>query len=200
MPQRAHDSRCAAGIRHTPQEGDFAMRSPQAGIATRPIGIGSQILAISAAAALLAFTLGVGLASANAGDHRYAENTFTKWITVMGPTPYFASMGGIVGGDVGDGTFSGFVVTRTPNATGVVIDAIYQFHGFRHSFTAPVHVVQTGTTAGATAVISGQVTDGWLAGNMVEGQYTVGSCTHGGLTTTCFSGTLTILRGTHSDE
>lgn len=39
------------------------MRSLQAGIATRPIGIGSQVLAIVAAAALLAFTFGVGLAS-----------------------------------------------------------------------------------------------------------------------------------------
>ena len=160
----------------------------------------TRILAIVAAAALLAFTLGVGLASANAGDHRYAENTFTKWITGPGPAPYLATMGGIVGGDVGEGTFSGYVVTRTPTATGVVIDAIYQFHGSRHSFTAPVHVVQTGSTTGATAVISGQVTDGWLASNMVEGQYTVGSCTHGGLTTTCFSGTLTILRGTDSEE
>jgi hypothetical protein len=177
------------------------MRSPQAAIATRSIGLGSQVLAIATAAVLLAFTLGVGLASANAGDHRYAENTFTKWITGLGPAPYFASMGGIVGGDVGDGTFSGYVVTRTPTATGVVIDAIYQFHGSRHSFTAPVHVVQTGSTTGATAVITGQVTDGWLAGTMVEGQYTVGTCDHGSVTGgTCFSGTLTILRGTDSED
>src|SRR5512143_677441 len=151
----------------------------------------ARVLAIAAAVALLAFTLGVGLASANGGDHRYADNTFTKWITGPGPAPYVATMGGIVGGDVGNGTFSGFVVTKTLTATGAVIDAIYQFHGSRHSFTAPVHVVQTGLTA----VISGQVSDGWLAGALVEGQYTQGTCTHGGLTTTCFSGTLTILRG-----
>lgn len=154
------------------------------------------MLAIAAAAALLAFTLGVGLAAANSGDHRYADNTFTKWITGPGPTPYVATMGGIVGGDVGGGTFSGFVVTKTLTATGAVIDAIYQFHGSRHSFTAPVHVVQTGLTA----AISGQITDGWLAGASVEGQYTQGTCTHGGLTITCFSGTLTILRGTDPNE
>lgn len=152
----------------------------------------ARALVIAAAAALLVFTLGVGLTSAGGGDHRYADNTFTKWISGGGPAPYVATMGGIVGGDVGDGTFSGFVVTKTLTATGAVIDAIYRFHGSRHSFTAPVHVVQTGLSA----VISGQVTDGWLAGNMVEGQYTQGTCTHGGLTTTCFSGTLVILRGT----
>jgi hypothetical protein len=154
------------------------------------------VLAIVAAAALLALTVGVGLASANAGDHRYADNTFTKWIAGAGPAPYLATMGGFVGGDVGDGAFSGYVVTKTLTETGAVIDAIYQFHGARHSFTAPVHVVQTGLTA----VITGQITDGWLAGAMVEGQYTQGTCTHGGVTTTCFSGTLTILRGIDSDE
>jgi hypothetical protein len=174
-----------AGHCHAPQEGISAMRSLQA-----------RVLAMATAAALLVFTLGVGLASANAGDHRYADNTFTKWITGAGPAPYVATMGGIVGGDVGQGTFSGYVVTKTVTPTGAVIDAIYEFHGFRHSFTAPVHVVQTGITA----VITGQVTEGWLAGSMVEGQYTQGTCPHGGLTTTCFSGTLTILRGIDSDE
>ena len=172
------------------------MHSLGAGIATRSIGISSRIPAVVTAAAMLVLTLGVGLASASGGDHRYADNTFTKWITGPGPAPYVATMGGLVGGDVGDGTFSGFVVTKTLTATGAVIDAIYQFHGSRHSFTAPVHVVQTGLTA----VISGQVTDGWLAGALVEGQYTQGTCSHGGLTTTCFSGTLVILRGVDSDE
>lgn len=168
------------------------MRSQQASIAPRSI----RVLAIAAAAVLLALTLGVGLAQASAGDHRYADTTFTKWITGAGPSPYLATMGGIVGGDVGEGTFSGYVVTKTVTATGAVIDAIYQFNGSRHSFTAPVHVVQTGLTA----VINGQISDGWLAGANVQGEYTQGTCTHGGLTTTCFSGTLTILRGTDADE
>jgi hypothetical protein len=162
----------------------------------------ARAFAIAAAAALLVFTLGIGLASAGGGDHRYAENTFTKWITGPGPAPYVATMGGIVGGDVGVGTFSGYVVTKTPTitggvTTGAVIDAIYQFHGSRHSFTAPVHVVQTGLTA----VITGQITEGWLAGAMVAGQYTQGTCDHGSVTGgTCFSGTLTILRGTDAEE
>lgn len=159
----------------------------------------ARVLAIATAAALLTVTLGVGLASASGGDHRYAENTFTKWITGAGPAPYVATMGGIVGGDVGDGTFSGFVVTKTPTATGAVIDAIYQFHGARHSFTAPVHVVQTGLDA----VITGQVTEGWLAGAMVEGQYTqylAGTCPVSGVATACFSGTLTILRGLDAED
>jgi hypothetical protein len=52
-----------------------------------------------------------------------------------------------------------------------------------------------------TAVISGQVTDGWLKGARVEGQYTQGTCDHGSVTGgTCFSGTLTIMRGIHADD
>src|SRR6266545_5904624 len=153
----------------------------------------TRALAVATAVALLTLALGAGVASAGGPrDHNNAENTFTKWITGAGPAPYVATMGGIVGGDVGDGTFSGYVVTKTLTATGAVIDAIYQFHGSRHSFTAPVHVVQTGLNA----VVTGQITDGWLAGTIVEGQYTQGTCEQApGVFGTCFQGTLDILRG-----
>lgn len=50
------------------------MRSLQAGIATPSIGLGSQVLAIAVAAASLAFTLGVGLASASRGEMRRIRN------------------------------------------------------------------------------------------------------------------------------
>jgi hypothetical protein len=48
----------------------------------------------------------------------------------------------------------------------------------------------------STAVIIGVVTDGWLKGNLVEGEYTQIQCPHDNITTDCFQGTLDILRGT----
>jgi hypothetical protein len=48
-----------------------------------------------------------------------------------------------------------------------VLEALYHFTGSRHSFTALVHVVQSGSANGSTAVITGVVTDGWLEGNLV---------------------------------
>ena len=79
-----------------------------------------------------------------------------------------------------------------------VIDAVYHFNGSEHAFTAQMHVVATGHAAGDTAVLTGRVTAGWLKGNLVSAEYTQGTCTHGGVTTTCFQGSLAILRGTKS--
>ena len=44
------------------------------------------------------------------------------------------------------------------------------------------------------AVIIGVVTDGWLEGNLVQGEYTQKACPQG----TCYQGTLDILRGSKS--
>jgi len=167
------------------------MRSPRAAIATRFIGTGSRALAIVAAVALLALSLGVGLAWA--GDARNAENTFTKWIAG------YPNMAGVVGGDVGDGTYSGVILSRTGTGTladPILITADYHFNGSRHDFTARVDIVEIIPTA----TISGVVTDGWLQGNLAVGEFTVTTCSHGGLTTTCFEGTFDILRGTKPEE
>jgi hypothetical protein len=169
------------------------MRSIRLSTPTSARGIRTRALAVTATVALLAVSLGAGAVLADDGrDHRNAENTFTKWITGPGAPPALANMGGVVGGDVGDGAFSGQVLTKTPTSTGAVIDAIYHFDGSRHSFTAAVHVVQTGVNA----VISGVVTDGWLKGNLVEAGYEQITCDHDGTTSTCFQGWLDILRGT----
>ena len=80
-------------------------------------------------------------------------------------------MAGVVGGDVGAGAFAGEILTYTPGNTPTdptVIEALYHFNGSRHSFTAAVHVEQTGLSA----VVTGVVTDGWLRGNPVRGPYT----------------------------
>jgi len=172
------------------------------GTPTRVMGLRTRVLALMAAAALMTLTLGAAMASADSRDNRTAENTFTKWITGPGPAPIVASMAGIVGGDVGAGTFTGEVLTLVdspapPVGDGTrVINAVYHFNGSRHSFSALMHVVATGHAFGDTAVLTGRVTEGWLAGNLIAAEYTQGTCTHGGLTTTCFSGTLDILRGT----
>lgn len=88
--------------------GRYAINSIRIGRPTRVLGIRPRALALMAAVALLTLSLGAGVASAdNARYHRNAENTFTKWVTGLGPAPFFASMAGFVGGDVGDGAFTG---------------------------------------------------------------------------------------------
>ena len=112
----------------------------------------------------------------------------------MGDRP-FPNMAGVVGGDVGRGAFTGEVLDI--NGAGqsddpAFIHAHYHFNGRFHSFTADVHVTQILNKA----VIIGVVTDGWLEGNLVEGEYTQITCKHDNTTTDCFRGTLDILRGT----
>ena len=79
-----------------------------------------------------------------------------------------------------------------------MIEALYHFNGSKHSFTALVHVEQTGLKA----VIIGVVTEGWLKGNMVQGEYTQITCVQAPSSTsgTCFQGTLDIMRGSKSKD
>lgn len=44
-------------------------------------------------------------------------------------------------------------------------------------------------------MIIGDVTEGWLKGNLVEGGYTQIQGSHDNIVTDCFQGTLDILRG-----
>jgi hypothetical protein len=109
-----------------------------------------------------------------------ATATFTKWMVGEGP-----SMAGVVGGAVGEGAYVGQVLDLTQGPT-AVIEARYQFNGSKQSFTALVHVEQTGLEA----VISGVVTDGWGKGNLLKGEYTEIKCEHDGVTTDCWQGTV----------
>ena len=152
--------------------------------------IRTRALAVIATVVLLSLSLGVGAVAADSRDHRVAENTFTKWITDFDA----GTMAGVVGGDVGHGTYAGQILAFSGSGTvadPVMITADYHFFGARHSFTAHVNIVQIG----AHASISGVVTDGWLKGNLAEGEYAVISCSHDGSTTDCYQGTLDILRG-----
>lgn len=146
-------------------------------------------LALVAGVAFSILSLRPGEASADdKRDHRSAENTFTKWITA------YPNMAGVVGGDVGRGAYAGEILSFQPGVPGspTFIEAFYHFNGRIHSFTAHVYITQLDLKA----VIIGVVTDGWLKGNLVEGEYTQIQCPHDNITTDCFQGTLDILRGT----
>ena len=153
-------------------------------------------LAVIAGLAGLAFTGGPGLVSAN--ENRNANMTFTKWVTDTDHPVFPWDMQGIVGGDVGQGAYAGEVLTRVDDGTTTRIHALYHFNGKKHSFTADLEVTQTNATG--AAVLSGVISDGWLKGNSVSGQFaTLPSCDvptpaniFGSL---CFKGTLTIERG-----
>lgn len=122
-----------------------------------------------------------------------AQVTFTKCVTFLPASPcppYRADMAGVVGGEVGEGIFTGklLVVNAMDVEAGVAkLEALYHFEGSEHSFTALVHIEQRGSTPGSKAVISGVVTQGWLKGHAVEGEFTA---IGGG----CFEGTLAIAR------
>jgi hypothetical protein len=88
------------------------------------------------------------------------QNTFTKWVTTA------PAMKGVVGGACGNGTYAGEILKDTEGAT-EVIEALYHFNGSKHSFSALVHVEGNGMKA----VISGVVTEGWLKGSPVQGQF-----------------------------
>jgi len=112
-------------------------------------------------------------------------------------------MEGIVGGDVGNGVYAGEVLSDdlTQQPAYWIANAQYEFHGEENSFIADVHVVQNNSTG--TAVITGVVTQGWLKGAHLTGEYTVmPSCpiaTPGNVFgTLCFQGTLHIHRGPNS--
>ena len=62
-----------------------------------------------------------------------------------------ANMAGVVGGEVGDGIFTGELLLNEPTATGTHEVAVYHFTGPGHSFTALVNVVQTGARSVASS-------------------------------------------------
>ncbi len=129
--------------------------------------------------------------------------TFTKWVTSLPANPPSmagVSMAGVVGGDVGKGRYAGKVLSddlsQEPNFW--LAHARYKFYGRKHSFIADVRVTQNNTTG--TAVITGVVTQGWLKGARLTGEYTVMPvcpiATPGNVFgTLCFQGTLHVLRG-----
>ena len=117
---------------------------------------------------LVATTAGAALAyNSDAKGHTF-DNTFTKWVTTSPPAP------GVVAnmvGDVGTGTYKGEVLSVNTVGNITSIHALYHFNGSKHAFTAELNVTQD--ESAGTATITGDVTEGWLNGASVTGEYTV---------------------------
>jgi hypothetical protein len=137
-----------------------------------------------AALAILAVTLLFQPKVTRADDHRQqggqthgdATVYFTNWVSeISPPSGIFADMDGVItGGDVGDGIFIGEALTRTVDSEGVIrVEAVYHLLGSKHSFTARIHAVQQVAGIGQKGTITGVVTEGWLKGHAVEGEWTV---------------------------
>jgi hypothetical protein len=101
-----------------------------------------------------------------------AKITFTKWVTALPNQPgLIANMEGIVsGGDAGPGTFVGEVLKWDTSGPVIDIVAVYHFTGSKQAFTAVVHATRPKTSP--DGVIVGVVTDGWLKGHALEGEWT----------------------------
>ena len=158
-----------------------------------------MLVLVAAFVALSAFgPAQLALADAGGVNGHSFDSTFTKWVTSPGTPPVLLNMVGVVGGDVGDGTYSGEVLSMDTVGNFTMIVALYHFHGSKHSFTARLNVTQDNTLG--TAALTGMVTDGWQTGAPVTGEYTVlDPCpipTPGNiLGTVCFQGALHINRG-----
>ena len=169
-------------------------------------------LTLAAVAATMLFQTSI----ARADNNGAATFNFTKWVIPSSPPPgVLKDMAGLIvggggGGDVGDGQFTGELLSNVsvlPPPPGVsslrLIEAVYHFHGSKHSFTARVNVVQTRVGTVTTAVFTGVVTDGWLKGHAVEGGYTViPPCGYGGGAGigNCFEVTLDIIKRDSDDS
>jgi hypothetical protein len=163
-------------------------------------------LVLLAGFASVTISLNPRVVSADGGeDHGAADVTFTKWVITLPSDPATLAgvlMAGVVGGDVGPGRYAGQVLSDdTTSMPGFWLGhASYEFFGSKHSFIADVHITENDTTVPIAAVIRGVVTQGWLKGARITGEYTQwDSCpiaTPGNVFgSTCFQGTLHILRG-----
>jgi hypothetical protein len=122
------------------------------------------------------------------------EATFTKWVTKA------PQMAGVVGGDVGVGTYSGEILKMNTVGDITKIEALYKFNGGIHTFTAHVYVTENDAPGVGTATITGRVEEGWMKGATVTGEYKVwATCpipTPGnGDGNKCYQGTLHIPKG-----
>src|SRR5687767_5907030 len=75
---------------------------------------------------LVATTAGVALAySSDAKGHTF-DNTFTKWVITSPPAAgVVANMVGVVGGDVGPGTYAGEIISVNTVGNITTIHALY---------------------------------------------------------------------------
>jgi hypothetical protein len=121
---------------------------------------------------LVATTTGAALATSNDPRGHTFDDNFTKWVTTSPPAPgVLANMMGVVGGDVGPGTYTGEVISANTVDNITSIHALYHFKGSKHAFTADLNVTQD--ESAGTATIRGSITEGWLKDASVTGEYSV---------------------------
>ena len=143
-------------------------------------------------------------ASDGGGKRRNADVTFTKWVTSLPEdqsTLAGISMAGVVGGEVGQGTYSGMVISddRASRPGFWLAQALYGFTGSEHSFIAHNLITEDDTASPITGTIRGYVISGWMRGAIVTGEYTMlDPCPiptpDNVFGTTCFQGTLHLQR------
>lgn len=154
------------------------------------IALALVIVMVLAGVTVAAARAGVGLRSLSKEDST-VDVTFTKWFT-SGST-----MEGVVGGAVGSGTFAGTLIqmkTDFNDTNMAYAEATYEINGSKHTFTAHIHALQDNTLA--SGVIIGNVTDGWLNGAILNGEYKLvpagapGCPNEGNVLGVCFQGVL----------
>jgi hypothetical protein len=116
---------------------------------------------------LVAAIAGSALAYSGSAKGHTFDDTFTKWVT----DSTAGTMVGVVGGDVGTGAYAGQILAMNDAGGITSIHALYHFNGSKHAFTADVNIAQS--DAAGTATITGLVTEGWLKGASVTGEYNV---------------------------
>jgi hypothetical protein len=134
---------------------------------------------VAASVAVVAQARPAGTATpADGRNHRSADVTFTKWGTSLSADPSTtlagSGMAGVVGGDVGEGTFAGMVFKDdTTSKPGYWLgDVLYGVFGSEHSFVARNFITENDTVTPITATIRGVVILGWMKGARVTGEYT----------------------------
>lgn len=121
---------------------------------------------------LVAAIAGSALAYNSGAKGHTFDDTFTKWVTTTAPDAgVVANMVGVVGGDVGPGAYAGEVLSANTVGNITSIEAMYHFNGRKHAFTAHLNITQD--ESAGTATITGNVTEGWLKGASVTGEYTI---------------------------
>ena len=121
---------------------------------------------------LVGTTAGAALAYNSEAQGHTFDDTFTKWVTTSKPAEgVLANMVGVVGGDVGPGEYKGEVISMNTVGNITNIEALYHFNGSKHAFTAELNITQD--ESAGTATITGYVTEGWLKGASVIGEYNV---------------------------
>ena len=143
---------------------------------------------------LVATTAGAAQAYNGGANGRTFNATFIKWVTTSTPAPgVLANMVGVVGGDVGPGTYTGEVISKNTVGNMTSIEALYHLNGSKYAFTADLKITHNESTGRAT--ITGRVTEGWLKGASVSGKYnTLAVCPietpDNAYGTVCFKGVL----------